>query len=617
MIDSLSHLVWREPLWLWLALYPWVQWVLRGFLDRPGGSGYADPQLMPWVRARVTGRFELRRLWRHGALALAWLLFAMAVAGPRSAETGYGQDKKNYTELMVVLDVSRSMTARDVAPSRLERAKLELEDLIAREERLKIGLVLYAARPHLMTPPTDDKSVLRHDLQGVRHGLLPTEGSNLRAAIAFAAKHFTPGKSARALLLVTDGETPENNAAAEAKYHDTVTRLAQQGIALYALGVGTPEGAPLQAQQGGWLHYQGNAVVSKLHENRLQELAVLGNGRYATVSDTGAEWRILYDQNISHLHAADASQTGGSLIEWREFYGWCLIPAVLLMLLAYMAPRRASLSTLPLLWLTALIVSVSLPPPVAHASSGSWQQRAYQAYRNKSYLAAKQGYARVPGYVGRMGEGSSAYRLGKYQEAVQIFTQAILDASNDTQRARAVFNLANSRYRLEDYGAAVALYRETRRYDPDDRAAQLNLGFAIAMQKQQRDSGNGGKGKGGRGPRTARLPEGTEITSGNRSIDNGDNARPPPIPPLPDTQPQPGSDLIERGIYQSQPAVQQATKFKDPAWRYAATSPERIVLQANSLKVDQSILWKRIFEAQEGFPAPVETPRELPGMPPW
>lgn len=622
MIDSLSHLVWREPLWLWLAMAPWLLWTLRAIAGRPRGTDYADPHLLPWARAQVhvslRARLEPRRLWRHTVLALAWLLFAMAMAGPRLAENLYEQDKEQYTELLVVLDVSRSMTARDVAPSRLERARLELEDLIARAERVKIGLVVYAARPHLMTPPTDDKAVLRHALQAVRYGLLPTEGSNLPEAIEFAAKHFTSERSAHALLLVTDGELPTEKATADASLDDTVSRLAQQGVVLYALGVGTPDGAPLQGPQGGWLHYRDKPVVSRLHEERLEKLAVAGNGRYARVTDTDAEWQTLYDQAIRYLHAAGVNRSGDSLIEWRELYAWCLVPGVLLLLLVYVEPRRTALGLSSLSWLAVFVVSGSLHPLPAHAASESWLQRAYLAYSKQSYQEAKLAYARVAGYAGRMGEGSSAYRLGEYQEAVQLFTQAVVDADSDAQRALAAFNLANSRYRLEEYGAAAALYRETLRYAPDDRAARLNLTFAIAMQKQQalQRQQDGGSGRQGRGPRTGRPAAGTDVTSGNLSIDNEDDTKPPLVPPLPITPPQ-GSDIIEQGIYQSRPVVGQATEFKDSAWQYAVTSPERIVLQANALKVDESILWKRIFEGEEGFPAPVETPLDLPDMRPW
>lgn len=622
MMDVLSHLVWREPHWLWLTFGPWLFWALRAWRGRPRGKDYADPSLLPWARAQVhastRARFEPRRWWRHVVLAMAWLLFAMAMAGPRLAQTVHERDKEQYTELMVVLDVSRSMTARDVAPSRLERAKLELEDLIARQEQLKIGLVVYAARPHLMTPPTDDKAVLRHALEVLRYGLLPTEGSNLAAAIEFASKHFISERSTHALLLVTDGELPIEKATVDAELDDTISRLAQQGVIMYVLGVGTPEGAPLQGPQGGWLNYRDTPVVSRLHEDRLQKLAATGNGRYARVSDTDAEWQVLYDQNIRYLRAAAVNRNGDSLIEWRELYAWCLVPGALFLLLAYLKPRRTALGSSFLLWFAVFVVTGSLHPPLAHAASESWQQRAYQAYSKESYQEAKQAYARVAGYVGRMGEGSSAYRLGEYPEAVGLFTQAVVDADSDAQRARAVFNLANSHYQLEEYAVAVTLYRETLRYAPDDRDARLNLEFAMALQKQQelQQQQEGRSGQQGRGPRTARPPEGTDISSGNLTIDNEDDTKPPLVPTLPVGSPS-GSDIIEQGIYQSRPVVEQATTFNDSAWQYAATSSDRIVRQANALKVDEGILWKRIFEGEESFPAPVETPRELPDIQPW
>ena len=467
-----------------------------------------------------------------------------------------------------------------------------------------------------MLPPTADKSVLRHALSVVREGLLPTEGSNLPAAIEFAAGHFTSDQSARALLLITDGEMPTQQATAEAALGDAVVRLAQQGIVFYALGLGTVEGAPLQSSQGDWLHYRDKAVISILHEDRLRQLASLGGGVYADVSDTDAEWRKLYDRNIRYLHN---THTGDSLVEWRELYHWCLVPAFLLLLLAHVEPRRKSLRTSPLVWLLVFVLSGSLLPPEVYADSESWQRRAYQAYNNQSYRQAMQDYAHVVGYDGRMGEGSSAYRLGEYPKAIQLFTQAILDANTDAQRARAVFNLANSRYQLEDYSAAVALYREALRYQPGDRAAQLNLEFAVAMQEQQRqrDKDDVDSGRQGRGPRTALLPDGTNVIGGRLSNDNEEDKRPLGVPLPPVIESQSETDPVALSIHQSQPAVHQATRFKDPTWHYANTSPQRIVLQANALRVDESLLWQRIFEGEEGFPAAIDVPRQLSDILPW
>jgi len=617
MLDNLTHVVWRDGLWLWLAISPWLLWVLQMLLGRSHEGEYADSHLLPWARASIVSRLELKRYWRHAVLALAWLLFAVAMAGPRIAITEVRQDRQHDTQVMVVLDVSRSMTARDVAPGRLERAKLELEDLIAREQRLRIGLVVYAARPHLMIPPTFDKSVLRHGLQAVRNSLLPTEGSNLPAAIEFAARHFDSDQAARVLLLVTDGEIPADDSASDAKLSDSVSLLAQQGIAVYALGIGTLEGAPIQTPEGDWLSYQNKAVVSSLQEDRLRNLTRLSNGHYTAVSDTDADWQKLYDQNIRYLHAAGSSPSDSDMTEWHELFGWFLVPAVLLLLLTCVEWQRGSARGITGVWFAGLLVSAVVPVPSAQAFSESWQQQAYHAYSNESYLEARQAYAKVTGFDGRMGEGSSAYRLGQFQEAVQLFTQAVLDAENDLQRARAVFNLANSRYQLGDFEAAAALYQEALRYDPADRASQLNLKFALAKIKQKTDDAkNGGDdaaNRSGRGPRNARAVDGTEVGSGSSvSIDERDDAESPSVS-IADIQPLSAAALLQ----QSRPAVEQATTFTDPSWQYEKTSPERIVRQATSLKVDNSILWKRIFESEEGFPAPVDTPRELPDMPPW
>lgn len=611
MTVGLSAIVWREPLWLWLALLPWLQWLLAAFRGRGRGRGYADPELMAWALARPGPR----RPGRAALFALAWLAFAMALAGPRVAQRAYGGKAAAAAQLMVVLDMSRAMTARDVAPSRLELAKLKLDGLLARAERLRIGLVVYAGTPHLMARPTLDKAVLLHDLRLLRYGLLPTAGSDLARAIGFAARHFAPGDSARALLLVTNGGMAANGAAAGARLEDAVRRAARQGIAVYALGLGTRQGAPLRGANGAWLSYRGKAVVSRLHEERLRTLAALGHGRYATARLSDADWRALYGHGIARLRPALGAGRGGGLIVWHELFGWCLLPGVLFLALAYLEPRRAApWGASPLLWGAGLVLAAALAPPPAQASSSAWRREAFAAYGRGAYREAQRDYARVAGYAGRMGEGGSAYRLGAYREAARFFAQAVLAADSDAQRARALFNLADSRYRLGDYGAAAELYRQVLRYDPHDRAARSNLRFAIAMLKRARESRGGGGGGQGRGPRSTREPDGTPVTGGSLSLDTRDRAKRPsthgPTAARPAAGGGSGADFATAaGPRSAAPA--------GPARRYAPTSPRQIQLKADALDVDQGLLWQRIFARDAGFPAPPAKPRRLPGVLPW
>ena len=620
MPDSLTHITWRDAQWLWLAAGPWLLWCLQLLLGRLRAGDYAELHLLPWVRARSVVYAhsrpwpQLRRYWRHVVLALACLLFAMAMAGPRIAikVADYQQERQHDTQLLVVFDVSRSMTARDVAPSRLQRAKLELEDLLARQAHLRLGLLVYAARAHLMIPPTHDKAVLRHSIKALHHGLLPTEGSNLQQALEYAAKQFHPGQGARALLLLSDGELPGDEASLEAGLMDAVSALAKQGIVLYVMGVGTLAGAPLQSPQGGWLSHDNKAVVSSLQQDRLRRLARVGNGVYADVSDTDADWQQLYDDNIRYLRAAGAGQSAKEITQWQELFPWFLAPAVLLLIFAFWEPRTPSSNRVAGVWFCAVLVSMLLSTPPAQASSLAGQEQAFRAYANGAYQQARQAYARVAGFGGRMGEGSSAYRLGEYEQAAQLFTQAVLDADSDTQRARAIFNLANSRYRLEEFEAAAALYEEALRYDPADKAARVNLRLATASIKQVAGDDSGTAARPGRGPRSASLQNPADVGSAGVSLGE-DGESESFAGSMAERQQSSGSVLLQ----QSRPVVERMTPVADPSWQYDITSPDRIVRQAQSLKSDNALLWKRIFEAQEDFPAPVASPRELPDTPPW
>jgi len=614
----LADTVWREPLWVWLALYPWLLLLLRGAIDRVRSHvDYADRDLLPWAAARTRRSPRPGQLLRFTALALSWGLFAIAMAGPRTPAATVGIQRDRLPQLVIVLDLSRSMTARDVIPSRLERARLELQDLLQRAQSLRVGLVVYAARPHLVAPPTADLALLRHYLGVLRADLTPTEGSDPAAALRFAAGLFGPQSAARAILLVSDGELPDPAAAREQELLDTAAVLQRQGISLYTLGVGTTAGATLLAPQGGWLRHEGSNTVSRLQETRLRTVATRGNGSYAVVSDTDAEWRELYDHGIARLTTARDNATDDGTTVWDEHYPLPLALAAILLLLGHWRPRRLQATApLPVLCLAAVLATL-LPAAPSGAADEDWGARAHQAWNDGAYVEARRLYARVPGYTGRMGEGASAYRAGQYRDAIGPFTEAILAANDDRQRADALFNLANTHYRLEDYATAIDYYRDVLRYRPADAATSVNLDYAQALYQQQLRRGDGpGSTRPGRGPRTARLAEGTDITRGNVTLDD-ESANPTP-PPLPDGQsPLTTDDLINRGIRVARPADRRLAEQHDDLWVYSATTPERIELEAASLDVDESLLWKRIFESEEGFLAPQEEAHELPGVMPW
>lgn len=604
---------WQSPIWLILGLYPVMHMLIRWALANGKQSDYADAALLPWVRSLRKKKWAWCMRWRVTCFTLAWIFFAITLAGPQIAETVYYPHKDDFSEIIVVLDLSRSMTAQDILPDRLQRAKLELNDLVQRARNVKIGLVVFAARPHLFLPPTDDKAVLLHQINSLRHGLLPTDGSDLFNALVFSARQFSPDSTARYLLLVSDGETANTDATAEQVLDEFATTLSQTGTKLYALGMGTGAGAPLFASDGGWLTDQGVQVVSQLQHERLQRIATLGNGRYTTVSDSNADWQLLYDNGIGQVQINEAAGQENALVVWYLLYPWFLLPAVFFFLLAYVRSPQSGVAAMgiaPLLliiWLSGVVFS-----PISEATENA-EEQAFQAYTAGDYDRARLIFSRIRGIRGRLGEGSSFYRLGDYTSAIRQYTLAVLAANNDEQRASALFNLANSHYQLEDYATAVEYYGDVLRYQPELSAANLNLAFAKAQLDKIDKQPASGSARPGRGSRTTRLPQGSELGGGQLVLEEEQNEQ-AVLHQADEVLSKDATNLLDKG---AKPVSTRRTEFSDTNWRFEATAVDQIILQSAAMEVDESELWQRLFEAEEQFPAPLDEPVTIPGTRPW
>lgn len=608
-------LTWREPAWLWLAVMPWLWLVIRSIWSSSDDRAYADTALLPWARAQRGMRHGLR-YWREACLVVAWLLLATALAGPRVPQAYYTKASDRLPELMVVLDVSHSMNADDMYPSRLERARLELHDLIARLDGWRAGMVLYTANPHLLLPPTDDKTLLRHYVQIPRTGLLPIEGSDPLAALRFAASIERQPGVPRVILLITDGETGISGNDYELALQETVTALRQQGVQLYILGMGSESGSTLTDPDGGWLEENGQAVISRLQAARLEHLAERGGGRYARASEDARDWQYLYDNGIARqaVPARLEDQRGG-LIIWHELFVWPLVPGLFLLLLAHVrravTPSRVSMPAL--LGLVLLGQLMSLPQDAIAADSGKLQA-AWQAFEQGDYLQAQQQYRQIAGYAGRMGEGGSAYRLEDYRAALQQFTRAVMLANNDDQRADALFNLGNSYARLERYQEAVTIYKDVLIYrSPDPRASQ-NLALARQRAREQALAEGGSQGRQGRGSRTRKLEEGESVTRGSLTLGDAETGGEGfSLNGKENSDTTPGENNQSGAILADESIV----KVQDENWSYAITSVDQLDQISITPRSDPARLWQRMFEVEAGYPALLDHPVEKPGVKPW
>jgi len=327
------------PAWLLaLLLVPlialWQHRVRRRVPAAQRERDYADPDLLP----HLSGEATTRRIgfWPSVvAWTVPWVLVVVALAGPR---WDYAQVQvfAPGANLVVLLDISRSMETADATPSRLARARQEIEDLLNRADGVRIGLIAFATVADVVTPITDDMDAVRRALPALSPDLVRLQGSRPSHAIARARQLLGSqlGDGTRNVLLVSDGDFQDLELDAE------ITQLREQGIRLHVLGVGTPEGGPVPGPRGGALpDRMGAPVVSRLNAALLQTLATQTGGVYETAAYRDDDVRAVVRATLA---GAQARRVGDErTLVWHEPFWWLIGPAALWLLLQFR--RRAPL----------------------------------------------------------------------------------------------------------------------------------------------------------------------------------------------------------------------------------------------------------------------------------
>lgn len=324
MAESGFHF--SQPYWLLglLALPLVAFWLWRSAAKAARGPihCYADAHLLP----HLSGTRELKpseRWSRFLGWCLLWLLLLTAMAGPRwdysSVRLFHPGDN-----LLVLLDISRSMDATDAAPSRLARARQEIQDLIIQNRELRLGLIAFASVPHVISPVTEDSRALLLTLPALSSDLSQLQGTRLQAALDRAEQLLgaLPNDSAKAILLISDGDFDEPGLEAR------VSSLAERGIPLHVLGIGTPSGADVPGERGPLLGPSGTPVRTSLKEAELLALAKAGAGIYQLADYRDADTRAVLEAAAQSRLPAAVSDDRTRI--WHErFY----IPVVLILLL--------------------------------------------------------------------------------------------------------------------------------------------------------------------------------------------------------------------------------------------------------------------------------------------
>lgn len=260
-------------------------------------------------------------------LLLAVAFFVLGLAGP---EFGSKLEKKKHrgVEVIIALDVSNSMLAEDIQPSRLERAKQAISKLVDNLQSDRVGLIVFAGEAFTQLPITSDYISAKMFLSNISTNSVPVQGTAIGAAINLATRSFTPDyKGDKAIILITDGENHEDDALGAAK------AAAEKGITVYAIGMGLPEGAPIPVSGGGQKNYlkdgQGNVVISKLDEGMLSQIASAGNGLYIRANNTQMGLNTVFDK-IKKMSKAEFESK--IYAEYESQFQWPIGIALLLLI---------------------------------------------------------------------------------------------------------------------------------------------------------------------------------------------------------------------------------------------------------------------------------------------
>lgn len=289
-----------EPLYLYLLLivpFLIVFYLYTNYRRRKKLRQYGDPVLMVHLMPNVSKYRPDVKFWLvTAALVMVIFMLARPQFGSKMETV-----KRQGVETVVALDISNSMMAQDVTPSRLDKSKKLVSRLVETFNNDKVAMIVFAGEAFTQLPITSDYISAKMFLETISPSLITTQGTDIRGAIDLAMKSFTPNEGVgRAIVLITDGENHEGGAVEAAQ------QAAAKGVRVFVLGVGSPDGSPIPVEGTNDFRRDkdGNVVVTRLNEQMCQEIAKAGNGMYVRVDNTNNAERAL-NAEINKLAKAD------------------------------------------------------------------------------------------------------------------------------------------------------------------------------------------------------------------------------------------------------------------------------------------------------------------------
>lgn len=448
-----------RPWWL-LALLPafWLAWRSWRAQNRSSDwSKVVDAELLPHL---LEGEQSTRRRFWPLLMLCGWVIATVAISGPawqKLPQPLYMQE----SALVILLDLSRSMDANDLTPSRLTHARLKILDILAQRHEGQTGLVVYTNEAYVVSPLTDDNRTIANLVPALSSEVMPSQGSQLSVAIERANKLLDDAGFQKAQLLVVSDGVSDQRAFTLAQ------QLTTQNRTLSAVAIGNQQGSPIPLSSGGFLKdSDGAIVISKADHASLQRLATLGGGRYTPLRHDGSDLTTLFPKEQQLLDNGVESERQQGQQQWHDEGVWLLLPLLIFSAFAF---RRG--------WLFSVVFcALLIQPQTSYALEWEnlWQSRDQQAANTMQQQQFQQAAEQFEDPLWR---ATALYRAGDYQQAAELLSQY--------NTADSHYNRGNALAKAGQLPEAIAAYQAALEIDPAHQDSQFNLELLQSLMEQQ------------------------------------------------------------------------------------------------------------------------------------
>ena len=512
---ELQHIDWQalhflRPDWFYgfIPLLLLLLMLLRKNHNNQSWQKVCDPQLLPYVLTSKQGKRSYLTLIIS---FIAVSLCLTALAGPVYKKLPQPVFREQ-SALVILLDLSQSMNATDIKPSRIERAKLELLDILKQRHGGQTALIVYAADAFTVTPLTDDNATIANLVPSLETSMMPAQGSNLANALEKAGKLLKQSGINRGDILVITDDIHQSES-------DDIRHTAAAGHRISIFAIGTTEGGPIPLSNGFLQDSNGAIVIPRLEIQKLQKMALAGHGLYVSIDagdhDTNALSKLFNTSRLTENIADTDKNKSNDLTAdiWQEEGPWLILPV---MLLASLWARRG--------WLLAIVlsavVSLLLPQPgyaqtpadqtntADSKNTGStsgfslnnltdmsqlWltaDQQAMQAFNKGNTEAAARKFTN-PDW-----KASALYRNGNFEQAAELFnrepenTDTTADKTSPAKNSDRFYNRGNALAKAGKYQQALSAYEKAIELDKNNDDAIYNRDLVKKALEQQQQNKN-------------------------------------------------------------------------------------------------------------------------------